>query len=143
MRPLRAAPAEVRHAIEASLLAEQTLEITFEGHVTGALIAPIVPRIIDLRGAKGIRWVLFDTTLVTGYSLDIRAPAAVMLDTLKRSGVEKSVAVTKLASVRMMGSALTLAAGLPMRFVEFRDEAERQIEAWRFEAATAASGSKK
>ena len=77
MPPLRAAPAEVRHVIEASMLADQTLEMRFEGHVTGALISPIVPRILELRGAKGLRWVLFDTALVTGYSLDIRAPAAV------------------------------------------------------------------
>lgn len=116
---------------EVTMLAEKTLEVRFQGHVTGALVESVVPRIALVRGAVLVRWVLFETSGVTGYRIDVRGPGGAMLTALREAGVERGVAVTKVPSVRMIGSALTLAAGLPTRFVEYRDDAERLLEAWR------------
>ena len=95
------------------------LEIAFEGHINGKALDDLLKSLPSDR----VRDVLFDASGVTNYDIDVRGPGLELLKRVKALGVEKAVAVAHLGSVRMIATALTFAAGLPMEFVESRTTA--------------------
>ena len=99
------------------------LAISFEGHIQGTSLAFLPSKIDAVLAGTSVRRVFFDTEAVTGYSIDVRGPGATMLAHLRTKGIERAVVFAPLASVRMIGSALLLAAGLPATFVATRIEA--------------------
>ncbi len=95
----------------------------FSGRVTGALLEPTVAEVRSVVAARRPRFALFDTRDVESYSPDVRGPGSDLLRTLREAGLERALAVAPSAAVRMIGSALALATGTPLSFVESVDAA--------------------
>ncbi|HVY48114.1 MAG TPA: hypothetical protein VHB21_19635 [Minicystis sp.] len=118
-------PGGVRvHVPEAGILC-----VTFAGHADERVVAEAcreVRRTLD--GAK-VKAVIFDTTEVTGFDATVRGPGLELLGLVKAAGVARGFAAAQSSGVRMIGSALGVAAGLRLAFYEtFADAARAAAE---------------
>lgn len=108
-----------------------TLELFLTGHVTGELIEPAAAKLGREIARRPLRYLLFDTTAVSGYAPSVRGPGVDLLTHAREAGAGLVVAVTPNGMVRMMGSSLAVVARIRMSFVMTRDEALQAIEAHR------------
>lgn len=124
-RPTREGGASVRW------LNADTLELLLTGHATGDVIEPAAAEIGREIARRAPRYLLFDTTAVTGYAPSVRGPGVDLLTHARAASPELVMAVTPNGMVRMMGSSLAVVARIRMSFVMTREEALRAIEAHR------------
>lgn len=112
-----------------------TLELCLTGYATGEVVEPAAAKIAREIAQGRPRYLLFDTSAVTGYSPSVRGPGVDLLTHARAAGPALTVAVTPNGMVRMMGSSLAVVAGIRLSFVMTREEALRAIEAHRREHA--------
>lgn len=133
-------PARPVRRSEASLAAEsvetlsfrwyddQTIEVVFAGHVTGAGMQRALPRLSEMLQLRMLRQVLIDASQITSYTPDVREPGRELFRLLNSAGAQITVAITPSPIVRMMGAAVALATGTRIRFVPARAEAITHLE---------------
>jgi hypothetical protein len=100
------------------------LTVCFTGHLTDALMESLDARLADALVSGDARVIVFDAIGVTGFDVATRRSGLALLQRVHASGAVAVTAVTA-AGVRMMASAIAFAAGLTMRLVATRDEADR------------------
>jgi hypothetical protein len=113
---------------EVGWLKRDVLLVRFDGHVTGMQVVSLSARVTKLVGSERPRRCLIDTSSVTGYSVDVRTPGREFLHRLRDIGVERTAVAVANPLVRMMGSAIAVAAGFPLIFVDSLDEATRLLD---------------
>ncbi len=100
----------------------------FEGHVTGSQVSSLAERVRQVVDDRHPHRCLIDTTTVSGFSPDVRSPGRDFLNLLRELGVKHTVAAVPNPMVRMMGSAIALGVGFPLKLVNSVAEATRILE---------------
>lgn len=94
-----------------------TIFIAFSGAGSGSDIAAVHAEVVRLQEPPA-RFLVADTTHTTDFDLNVRPPSVAFLDEMKRrSWFELVVVIAPSSVVRMMASALGIAAGVRMRCV--------------------------
>jgi hypothetical protein len=104
-------------------LDNRTVEITFEGQISPALVEQLIRDFASIAAARSPRYALFDASPATGFSANARANASRFLIEFKRAGGREIVAIVNLLSLRMLGQALTFATGIPLKMFPTREQA--------------------
>jgi hypothetical protein len=107
--------------------AESTLEVRFPAYVDASCLAKVIREVRALVGARQLDGALLDASRVERYSADVRGPSRELLDFLRQHGVRRPIAVSSRGAVRMIGSAIALAVGIPIVFVETRSGAVAKL----------------
>jgi hypothetical protein len=103
------------------------LELTWSGFISEETVGGSPREMKSFLGSVQPAYAIFDATAVTSYSGDSRVPGGAILTELRRRGVKKTIVVTNSGAIRMIGSAVAVAVGLQLRFVETRVEAANAI----------------
>lgn len=103
------------------------LEGTLSGHVTAVDVEQLHAGLKALLDKGGADYVIIDTSGILDFSPQVRVPGVPFLADLKSAGVKVLVAVAPNPMVRMMGSAIGLAASMRMSFVKDLAEAEKVV----------------
>lgn len=114
-------------------LEHRVLELVFAGRIDATLVEHLrggVAAHLAESSAVASRpsLALIDASQVTDYSIDVAGPGRLLLAELRAGGCAEAVCAVGLPHVRAMGSALALAASLPIRFVETREAALSLLE---------------
>jgi hypothetical protein len=92
--------------------------VGFTGVGDGADIAAVHAEVQRLQAQRLARFLVADTTLTRDYDLNVRGPSVAFLDEMKqRDWFELVVVIAPSSLVRMMASALGMAAGVRLRCV--------------------------
>lgn len=122
-----------RRTVSVHLLEPDVVELSLRGHVSDRSIEYARTLLLDLLlDLPRMRYFLVDTTTTDGYDESVRVPGVLLLRELRERGLERGVAVTDL-SVRMVGSALSFVAAVPVDFLPTREQAIARLEAHRRE----------
>jgi hypothetical protein len=99
--------------------------VAFTGVGEGADIAAVHAEVAAQQQRQPARFLLADTTHTTDFDLNVRAPSVAFLDEMKRrEWFELVIVIAPSSIVRMMASALGIAAGVRLRCVADRAAAE-------------------
>lgn len=90
----------------------------FVGRVTVSLIAEARPHFFAFLDQHHITHWWVDAMEVPGFGAGIRIPARTWLQDFRARGGEEVLVTTRSASVRMIGIALRMTTGLPVRLYE-------------------------
>jgi hypothetical protein len=104
---------------------EHTIETIGVGYITGDVLARTRTELKQRAGARKIRYWIADATKVTGFSADVGAEGAGLLADFKALGGVEIVATLPDAAVRMIVTAVTFAARVPIKVFATREESER------------------
>ena len=99
------------------------LEVGFKGYVNGAIIGRGDALVAEAFAVGKVKVIVFDAIGITGFDGTVRGPGLSLLQRVRKSGAVAVIAVTS-TSVRMMATAIAFAAGLTMRVVATRGEAD-------------------
>lgn len=107
----------------------RTIEVSFQGQISSALVDQLIKDFISLTGDRAPRYALFDTEGATGITANARANAARFLVQFKVRGGREIVAIVNVLSLRMLGQAITFASGVPLKMFATREQALNYIVA--------------
>ena len=108
-------------------LDSRTVEVTFKGQITSQLIDQLIKDFIALTSERSPRYALFDTETATGITANARPNASRFLSEFKLRGGREIVAIVNVLSLRMLGQAITFAAGVPLKMFATREQALNYI----------------
>ncbi len=114
---------ENESAFSVQWIDDSTLETVFTGRLTKELAVAHRERIQKEISTRAPRFFLINGERLSGFDAAIRSDSAELLRALRAAGVLKVAAVTELSAVRMLGTAVSFAAGLPLKFYAKRAEA--------------------
>jgi hypothetical protein len=106
----------------------------YSGHVTGDDVSAMHAAMTKLHVPGSTRFVLVDTSALTSFAPAVTTEGGPFLKGMKALGIEKLIVIAPSASVRMVGSAISLAASLSFRFVESTHDAEALLAELRAKA---------
>lgn len=113
--------------VEVQRRADGVIEASLAGHIAAVDVVEL-HRGVEAELARGpARFVVIDTSGLENFSPDVRTPGVPFLQFMKASGVERVVAIATSSMVRMMASAIALAAGARIRFVADRAAADAAL----------------
>ncbi len=104
----------------------RVIEGSLSGNIT-AVDVELLHRAIEPLLVGGVEYIVIDTTGISDFSPQVRVPGVAFLAALKTARVKALVAVAPNPMVRMMGSALGLAASMRMVFVKDLEEADKVV----------------
>jgi hypothetical protein len=102
----------------------EVIDGSLSGHVEAIDVERLHLAVKALLDDGGAVVVVIDTSGISDFSPQVRVPGVPFLKALREAGVARLVAIAPSPMVRMMGSALALAAGLRIVFVEDKKAAE-------------------
>lgn len=109
----------------------QILEGTFSGHVAAVDVEQMHRGLQALLDDGGAAFLVIDTVGVTDFSPQVRVPGVPFLSAMRTGGIQVLVAIAPNPMVRMMGSAIGLAASMRMVFVKDSADAEAALGRFR------------
>jgi len=110
-------------ACEVVRIDDDTIELQWRGYVTAPIVEHGRAELARLSQSSPPRFVLHDTLQVTGYDGEVRGPGKQLLLDFRQRGGVLMVAAVESVLIRMLATALGLAAGVPMRLYATRAEA--------------------
>ena len=105
------------------------VETEFGGYVTLAVAELGREEAFALVGDRAVRSSMVDVSAIAGYEAAVRKAGFAWMKAFRSRGGERMYVVTSMGVVRMMGSALAFATGMPVSFVATRDAARARIRA--------------
>lgn len=117
----------VQAGCETRRLGPDALESIFTGHVTPEVAESGRKAAYDLLGDRSIRYWTIDVSAISGFDPAVRSVGFAWMKAFRARGGVRMFIVTEQSFVRMMGSALAFATGMPVSFVRTRDEANERM----------------
>ena len=112
-------------SMEVRLYDDNTIETIGVGYVNGAVLARTRAALKKTVGARRVAYWIADATAVTGFSSDVRSEGAALLSDFKSLGGVEILATLPNPAVRMIVTAVTFAAGVPVKVFAARAESEQ------------------
>ena len=122
---------------EISWIQPGVVKIRFADHPTGAIVEDTLRRLEIFVGAEKLRGCFLDAGGVSAFDSSVRGPGRELLTALRARGVERAVCLTVSPLIRMIGSTLSFASGLPVLFVATEAEAMAKLREQQREPAPA------
>jgi len=105
----------------------RTMHIRFEGHASGAVVEGVLPEVKRLLSTGAVRGLVIDAAGVTGFTPDVSQAGRTLLGLFVEAGVKACSTAVSSGAIRMIGTAIGFAAGLPIEFVSTDDEAQAAV----------------
>jgi hypothetical protein len=103
------------------------METVFTGYVTLDVAQSGYVAAFALLGDRAVHYWTIDVSAITGFEASIRSAGFRWMKDFRSRGGQRMFVVTASSAVRMMGSALAFATGMPVSFVPSREHAAKRI----------------